>query len=739
MIEIKSENKKDHVWSIKKNLALNEIIILILSIIAFSYLVGESLPVVSGSAGTPSSTLGTEDFTKAITEVINESIEESKTNLAKETLAMSKPFVRTEKIIPPTKLQQVSTISPPSPASSGGIFKSIWTELTKSLKFSDGVAAVFNTATAASGVAFLLSFIVETLIVGITTGDWSRALESGVRVGSGAATGAFLGYMIAGLVGGPAGLIAAGVSAIGIWLFNKYLKRDSERQVSFLCKPWQAQIGGEEDCSRCNDQLFPCTEYQCKSFGTACQLINKDTSEPRCVWIADRDINPPRITPLSDSLTEGYNYEPLTPALGSGGVEITYQESTDGCLPAFQPFSFGIELDREGYCRIEFERTGSFEEMKFDFGGKNLYQKEHTQQMTFPGVVHLEEAIQQNALNITVDSNIEMYVRCMSVNGIKNVEEFLFKFCIDKGPDTTAPIIKGFNWRDEAPIAYFKEGDTREVDVQVYVNEPSECKWDWEDKDYSNMNNELDCQSSMVNFNAQLTYVCSGKLTGLENNQENDFYFRCKDQPNSPEENRNVNIESKKLTLIGTQPLYINSASPDSITIKGSTDVIKVTLEAITSAGYREGESTCLYSNTGNQGSYVLFSQTDSHSHSTNVYLEEGDYDFFIRCIDSAGNSDTKEISFEVETDTYSPRIVRVYWETSNLKIVTNEEAECVYSNLDCQYLFEDGISISSEVNKILHTLPWNPSETFYIKCKDQFDNKPYPNQCSIVLRPFSV
>lgn len=199
-----------------------------------------------------------------------------------------------------------------------------------------------------------------------------------------------------------------------------------------------------------------------------------------------------------------------------------------------------------------------------------------------------------------------------------------------------------------------------------------------------------------------------------------------------------MNIQSATLNLIGTRQLYISEVKPNETTIRGSTDSIKITLEATTSAGYKEGESICSRSNT-RSGAYIKFSEnTGSHQHSTNIWLGPGSYNYFIRCIDQAGNSDTKEIGFTVETDTQAPVVVRAFHETTFLKLITNEKAECVYGTDDCSYLFEDGIEMNV-VGDTGHTTNWDPDTSFYIKCQDEFENRPFPNDCSITVRPFET
>lgn len=578
----------------------------------------------------------------------------------------------------------------------------------------------------AIGAAFILAGVVTFL----KTGDFRQAKEVALRAGISAGGGYLAGVGTAALVGGPAAIAFAVGVAVG-FILNAVLKDSTDRQIEFQCKPWQAQSGVDrETCSLCNDRDFPCTEYQCKTFGANCELINKETDDPRCVLKDPGELSGPFIEPWTNVLEERYSYEPL-PAVR--GVEVKYQG--EECLPAFQPFSLGIELfdkegpdkmPKEGYCRIDFERTQNFSAMQYDFGDRNTYHIQHEQEFTFPGVANLEQA----GIELENGGNYEFYVRCESVNGVSDLEEFLFKFCIDEGPDTTPPIIRGFNWNNDAPVAYFSENQSREVYVEAYVNEPGQCKWDHEDKSYENMENSLSCEDNVLNMNSQLSYTCAGKLTGLVNREENNFFFRCNDTFG------NVNRQSRELALKGTQPLHISSVSPNATTIKDSTDSVKVKFEVETNAGFNEGVASCSYSNTGEGNSYVKFSNTDSQKHSTNLWLTPGNYNYFIRCNDEANNADQAKISFKVETDTRAPVIARAYHEENFLKIITDENASCVYGNFNCEYLFKDGIKMTTR-DDIEHFTDWNSNRNLYIKCEDKFGNQPLPNQCSMIVRPF--
>lgn len=517
----------------------------------------------------------------------------------------------------------------------------------------------------------------------------------------------------------------AGIGVAVVVFLLLYEKQD-EKIVLFSCLTWQAPTGGD-NCEECNKQGLPCSEYQCKSLGQSCELINKGTGEEKCVWVNRQDVNPPTIEPWEDALLNDYRYLPdgaISPP--DRGVKINYLKSQDNCIPAFTPLSFGVELNEPAKCKIDVLRKENFETMSsFMSGGLSKYN--HSYALSLPGTsaLGLENITLQN------DGNYELYVRCQDSNGNSNTATFVFKYCVDPGADTTPPLIVTTSILNNVPIAFNQSS----IDLEVYVNEPSQCKWSRNDRDFDSMEETMSCSSNIFEFNAQVLYKCSTTLTGLKDRVENKFYFRCKDQPNAPESDRNVNVESHEFTLIGTQPLVIDSVKPNDITVRDSTDVVKVTIEVRTSAGFNEGEAICHYSNTGDEDDFIKFFETESFEHSQDLFLTEGNYEYFIKCTDLGGNSDRKTINFDVKTDLSSPLVVRAYKEENFLKLITDENAECVYSTFDCNYEFNEGTQITV-VNGTNHFTSWSTESSLYVKCQDNFGNRPLPNQCSINVKP---
>jgi hypothetical protein len=560
-------------------------------------------------------------------------------------------------------------------------------------------------------------FVGRTLSIGLAdkgfiTGDWSKYFTFGNKLSPGAASFAW-------------GAITFAVIMFAMW-------NDEEKEIiTYDCVPWDAPVGGR-DCEKCNDQAeeLSCSEYQCRSLGQACQLLNPGTNEEKCEWINKNDVKFPIIIPWEEALLPDYIYTPdNTISPPDRGVIIINRNSENGCTHAFTPLSFGVLLNEPGKCKIDYLRRSTFDEMNFWLGGNSLFRYNHTEIMNLPGGDNLasEELIIQN------NGNYDLYVRCMDANGNYNTANFVFKYCVDQGPDTTPPFIVTTSALNGAPVSY---GQT-DLNLEVYINEPANCKWSHLDKNFEDMEETMICSQSVFEMNAQMVYKCTTTLTGLKNSQDNLFYFRCEDKPLASVEDRNRNSQSYVFKLIGTQPILIDFAGPNG-TVKDASQSVRVTLEAKTSAGYKEGEATCYYSDTGEDNDYIMFYDTNSYEHSQELYLGEGDYEYFIKCNDLGGNSDSRRLNFNVESDSEAPAVMRAYHEENYLKLITSEEAECVYDTVDCSYLFEDGNSISV-VDGINHFLDWDTKSTIYVKCIDEFGNQPAPNTCNIIVRPIEI
>jgi len=450
------------------------------------------------------------------------------------------------------------------------------------------------------------------------------------------------------------------------------------------------------------------------------------------VWQNPRDTNSPMIE--FAEVGKGHEFEPDTtirpPATG---VVITREDAT--CIKAFTPLEFTINTSEPAQCKIDYNLTTGFDEMSFFVGGNSLLVYNHTEILSLPGPTTINEI----APEIQNDGTYTLYVRCRDANGNFNQDPFSVRFCVEPGPDTTPPQIVTTNVPNENPIQF----NQTTLDLEVYINEPAECRWSREiDKSYENMENNMDCDLLVWQMNNKNTYTCRTTLTGIEDRKENEYYFKCKDQPHligtEKEADRNTNVESYEYTLIGTQPLNILDIEPFDETISAATDVIPVLLKVTTDNGYMNGEALCYYfigEAPENDEGYILFSETgETNVHTQRQDLPEGDYTYAIKCVDLGGNAAYNETNFIVDTDKQGPMIIRVYKESGSLKIITSEDSECSFSISDCNFEIDDGIQMSS-LDFRVHTYDWNINQNYYLRCKDQYNNQPNPNTCSLIVR----
>ena len=536
---------------------------------------------------------------------------------------------------------------------------------------------------------------------------------------------------------GAAWATVIGIGIVALVFILSY-KKERYEIITFNCEPWEAPVGGK-NCEQCNkNSLVPCSEYRCKSLGQACAIVNAGTAEQKCFWNNSRDVSAPTITPWIDALKPtGLQYKPDTSILPPNlGVKIVNPNGV--CLEPYTALQFGLSINEPAACKIDYNHTAKFEDMQYDFGETNYLLYNHTQKLRLPGV---DGNGSFNSPLLTNDGTMTLYARCRDANGNSNAAEFAISFCVKPTPDVTPPIIEGSSLVDGSPVMHDADNTT----VDIYVNEPAECKWSSQDgRGYKDMENPMVCANNPEDINADLQWVCSGTLTGIVNEQASKYYFKCKDI------NENEMVSSYPLTIRGTRQLNMINTGPNG-TIFGSTTTVSVDLTAETDDGSDEGKAVCSFSPTGETGSYTeMFEtnacQSDKCQNKQNLGLPAGDYTYYFSCTDAGGNSAEGNTTFSVFVDKAAPIVTRAYkQEPDALKLVTNEEAECVYSLTTCNYVFEDavksGLTLINQPalgNKI-HFIEWKAGTIYYIKCQDKYGNEPSPNECSIIASPSEI
>lgn len=634
----------------------------------------------------------------------------------------------------------------------GGLISSILTGSTKTFGvYGPLVAGLAWGGIVAGGVQLIggffgadentLNALSAAAFVGSAAGGGAATLVTAFGKGASVANGITTPGTLWGLSPSAVGVISGvGIAAV---VFVLMYKEEKQQVVSLQCLPWEAPLGGA-DCEQCNgDPLKPCSEYRCKSLGQACELVNTGTAEERCVWVSRNDVNSPTIQPWAESLfpeNQGLRFIPdATIRPPNRGVTIV-SSTANGCIAPFTPLEFGIQLNEPAQCKIDTERpngTAAFDSMQFYFGDSNFYRYNHTQTMRLPSPDALSEAADAAGLQLENDGTYNYYVRCRDANGNENVDDFVINFCVDPSPDTTPPIIESTSVISGSPVQF----GLQELSLTVNVNEPSQCKWSLQDKDYGDMEHTMQCSSQVYQQNSQQLYPCSATLTGIEDRASNLYYFRCQDQPLKDESERNTNTQSYLFELKGSQALTILRVGPNE-TVTGSTDTVLVNLTVETSNGAQEGKAVCYFSPSGSEGTFVAMFESDSFKHEQLLSLSAGSYNYYFRCIDLGGNAAESSTSFTVFTDRAAPLVTRIYREGPDaLKLVTNEDAACVYSTTSCNYNSDEGVDFiyTNPTDKTNHFTRWEQSKTYYIKCQDEYGNQPAPNACSIIANAASI
>lgn len=519
-------------------------------------------------------------------------------------------------------------------------------------------------------------------------------------------------------------------AGVGVAILLLTYKETKQELVRFECLPWEPPRGGSM-CEQCDDDPnMPCSEYRCKSLGQGCELINPGTTEESCVWVHKGDTAAPHIEPDAGALLpNGLRYVPDT-AISPPNRGFKIVDSVgDECLPAFTSLQFGIIADEPAQCKIDLEPRAKYDEMAFLFGSNNLFLEKHTQNVKVPSPFTQSEN-ETEGPEILNDGTTTLWVRCIDANG--NGEDsalVAFRYCVDQGPDTTPPQIVGTSIRSDSAVQF----DADSVPIEVYVNEPAECKWSRQDKDFDFMENTMSCASQTHQINADLNYVCSAGLTGIENRADNWFYFRCRDHSTAPG-GRNTMTTSHPLVLRGTEPLVITKVGPTG-EFRGSASVATVTLTAETNAGADSGSATCYFDTEADGRFDIAMENTNSFTHNQSLDLTAGNYTIYFRCIDSGGNRAEANTNFVVAIDDTLPSVTRVFRDGNVLKVITDEEARCYYGENSCTYALADGLPMtySNPTVKTVHTTPWKEDTTFYIKCEDLQGNQPRPDFCQII------
>lgn len=475
--------------------------------------------------------------------------------------------------------------------------------------------------------------------------------------------------------------------------------------LTFTCLPWQPPAGGDY-CDLCNkDPLRPCSEYRCRSLGTACSLMKNVYAQenPICYNNLSKERNPPIIS--FNKIQSSYKF-----AGNNDAVRIT--PSGGGCTYNFSILNFfSIKTDEAAECRWSLTPT-EFEEMDGYFEELNQFAITHNYNTT--GGINIHDS----------DGLFQIYIKCMDRLGNINSNSFVMSFCLSSAPDINAPDILRTNPVDGSHL----KKDVPNSSLIIYLNEPSQCKYDLlKDVPYENMSNNMSCN----NDSAAQSYLCGTFLTDL-NSPVNTIYIKCNDSVG------NFMTYDYTYTLLSTEEdLVVTIDSPQD----GTTREEKVGKEnplyikATTQGGAGEGNANCKWKYNTSEGFPVgggYFAKTGGTTHEDSFNnLDNDTYVLQVSCEDSAGNKAEANSKFSVKIDDEGPKIANKTKEGSNLKLTTDELAKCYYTNdntQDCVFDLVEGNGVhkinSGDSFAIDYIITgFSEMENYYIRCVDEHGN----------------
>jgi len=450
-----------------------------------------------------------------------------------------------------------------------------------------------------------------------------------------------------------------------------------------------------------------------------------------------RETDPPIIKPNDYFLTKGYHYiyPDTQTSPPSHGFRIVPNVGGE-CIRPFTPITFGITTFHPNgdiapsRCKIDVKHTTKFEDMAYWMGGSNLYDFNHTDSFSLPG----PQEFANTSLKLENGKTMVFYIRCEGKNDKPNVNpaEYMLRFCVDPSPDTTAPEIKSTSILSNSCVA---ENQNSAI-IDFYTNEPAECRWSFENRNFEEMPNAMVCPTRVVQMNEFMLYTCRANLTGIARTNTK-FYVKCKDHPElagKNESQRNKMAQPYEFTLRSSDGLRINKIQPEG-TIYSGIIPATIKLYAETSSGCNDGRARCYYSTTGSNNDYIEFFETNTEDgvHQQTIYTNAGRHTYYIKCIDDGGNVAINSTIVNVEMMTGGPVVARAYVAQDKLKIVTLRSSECAYTFDNCDFAFKDGI-VMPYANDTVHVADLRMDKTYYVKCKDEYTTE--GASCSIILKP---
>lgn len=483
------------------------------------------------------------------------------------------------------------------------------------------------------------------------------------------------------------------------------LKEHGQDINSFKCLPWLPP--DENNCSVC-DELGDCTKYSCWSLGKNCVLENEDTPDEICFEQNPNDVSPPIITLREDLLKSGISYNSVSEY--TGRLRDNSDPAGNGCLEAYSELDFQIDTNEPSQCKIGLTRD-SYDDMSNYMNDSSLLKYNHSDRIRLPSVEAISylTALTPEEVYENYD-NQNYYIKCEDSRGNSNGNAFVISVCLRPEEDRRAPIMNP-SYFSPLSDSWVEYGETSK-EVIFYTNEPAECS-------YVNLIDESDVK------NINCLGLGEGGTRGFRCNMtlrdiiagSNEYEITCKDKPWETDESKRFS-SSVNYLISGTEtPLDFEIVRPSETEFSTNNDYFELEILLRTSGGVEGDSPLCSY-NTGN--GWNAFMETDSEKHiqifnGLPTTIDKID----LKCVDEYNNEIEKELDLNISLDEEEPMIIRVYNEGGTFVIITDEIAECRYSERENKN-WVNKTEMYSQDN--VHTFPWK-TELYNIECRDTFNN----------------
>lgn len=403
------------------------------------------------------------------------------------------------------------------------------------------------------------------------------------------------------------------------------------------CDVANAPVYGS-NCRQCGENpQKPCTEYACKALGERC-VFDPNEGDPACVPEVGTDTEGPIVRLNTSTLFAPYSFEPariaryrgmkIIPAMKPGtpltiSVETNelarcrldyaprFQFAEDGrssySLPTLWMGDAGFALTHTMRIRmppgigasqklmdtLNFTNTQNFTNAIDDLSSmyenyRQTYRDTLELYEFFSGdsllmqadlaMASLDRALTaflpdvrtttKEIMDIYLEGGFAFFITCADRAGNENLDPLFVTVMADMDSDDETPArILGSEPVNGSSVL-------NESDVVLYLDEPAECRFDYADKSYDEMDGGMDCSTSVYELSSYAggSYACTMPLTFVSDTAT--IFVRCKDQPRILEQYEIRLAAGERSRIMGTEDVELGD--DPAVFVSMSADVIDV-------------------------------------------------------------------------------------------------------------------------------------------------------------------